>query len=245
MAAKKGITQHCDKCDQEIGTYAFKRHYRCCNGIVKDKINKYNCDIIDNKAKCPYCDKLFSFKGIHIHIRCVHLNLPNPHFGKDGENQFTKYPNWIVSAETREKFSKSSTGRKYRPRTEEEKQHLSKIACARGEIHCRRSIHTEYLPGIILESSYEVRTAVILDKLNIKWIKVRKGYIWDDNGKTRRYIPDFYLEEYDLFLDPKNVYLIKKDKRKIDSAMELNNIKVIILADNEINEEYFKKLFNK
>lgn len=33
---------------------------------------------------------------------------------------------------------------------------------------------------------------------------------WDDDGKQRRYVPDFYLPKYDLYLDPKNDYLIKK-----------------------------------
>lgn len=30
MAAKPGFKQHCDLCDRDIGTYAFKRHRRAC-----------------------------------------------------------------------------------------------------------------------------------------------------------------------------------------------------------------------
>jgi hypothetical protein len=128
------------------------------------------------------------------------------------------------------------------PHSEETKDRLSIIACERLSKHSKYSKNTEYKPGIILESSFEVRTAIVLDSLNVKWIKVRKGYVWNDNGKTRRYIPDFYLPDYDIFLDPKNDYLIKKDKKKIESAMLLNNIKVIILSDDQISETFIKDL---
>ncbi len=126
--------------------------------------------------------------------------------------------------------------------TEETKTRLSISACTRLQKNSKYSKNTEYKPGVILESSYEVRVAEILDRLNVRWEKVRRGYIWNDNDKIRRYIPDFYLPDYNLFLDPKNDYLIKKDKRKIDSAMELNNISVVVLSNNEITESFIKNL---
>ena len=131
---------------------------------------------------------------------------------------------------------------KHHTPTEEEKNHLSILACQRLQKHSKYSKNIEYKPGIILESSYEVRVAEILDRLDIKWEKVRRGYVWNDQGKTRRYIPDFFLPGYDLFLDPKNDYLIKKDKTKIDSAMELNGIRVIVLSDKEITESFIRNL---
>lgn len=126
--------------------------------------------------------------------------------------------------------------------TEETKTQMSIKACTRLQQHSKYSKNTEYKPGVILESSYEVRVAEILDRLDIKWEKVRRGYVWNDQGKTRRYIPDFYLPGYDLFLDPKNDYLIKKDKTKINSAMELNSIRVIVLSDKEITESFIRNL---
>lgn len=128
------------------------------------------------------------------------------------------------------------------PVSNDTKELLSIHACGRLSKHSKYSKNIEYKPGIILESSYEVRTAEILDSLCIDWIKVRHGYIWDDSGKRRRYVPDFYLPKYNLFLDPKNDYLIKKDKRKINSAMELNNIKVVILSNDMINKEFIELL---
>lgn len=126
--------------------------------------------------------------------------------------------------------------------TDSQKEHLSILACTRLAKHSKYSKNVEYKPGIILESSYEVRTAEILDYLGVEWIKVRQGYVWDDHGKRRRYVPDFYLPSQNIFLDPKNDYLITKDKRKINSAMKINTIKVVILSNDLINEEFLELL---
>jgi hypothetical protein len=40
----------------------------------------------------------------------------------------------------------------------------------------------------------------------------------------------------------KNDFLIKKDKQKIDSAMKLNNIKVVVLSNDLINLEFIELL---
>ena len=37
----------------------------------------------------------------------------------------------------------------------------------------------------------------------------------DSEGVKHRYYPDFYLPEYNIYLDPKNSYLMKKDEEKI------------------------------
>lgn len=132
-------------------------------------------------------------------------------------------------------------GRKHSEKT---KNLMSIKACKRLAKHSKYSINVEYRPKTILESSYEVKTAKLLDELNIEWVKVRMGYVWDDNGKQRRYIPDFYLPKYDVFLDPKNDYLIKKDKRKIESAMQLNNITVIVINKDQLTLEFFNSLFS-
>jgi len=55
---------------------------------------------------------------------------------------------------------------------------------------------------IWLESSYEHKVAVELDTNLIKW--KRPSYlVWKDGeGKTRKYFPDFYLEDYNVYHRP-------------------------------------------
>ena len=90
---------------------------------------------------------------------------------------------------------------------------------------------------VILQSSYELLCSEILDNLQIKWIRP-KSLKYD--GK--RYFPDFYLPEHDLYLDPKNEYLAKQDAKKIACVCEQNDVQVIILTKDLLNEGYITTL---
>lgn len=107
--------------------------------------------------------------------------------------------------------------------------HREKIMNLKGEI-------------FIAESSFEVKLSSILNSLQIDWI--RPKFIWykDKNDNKRRYYPDFYLTDFDLYLDPKNDYLIKTDIDKIIRAAKSNNIFIIIIGENYINVESIKKM---
>lgn len=69
---------------------------------------------------------------------------------------------------------------------------------------------------LLLESSWELEIAKWLDTMNLNWIRPKHVPWVDNTGKTRRYFPDFYLPDYDLYLDPKNPYIILKDKEKLE-----------------------------
>jgi hypothetical protein len=74
---------------------------------------------------------------------------------------------------------------------------------------------------IRFDSSWEYKIACYLDNKNINWIRPKTGISWKDNtGKERFYYPDFYLPDYDLYLDPKNDQVIKKDKEKLSKVTE-------------------------
>lgn len=75
----------------------------------------------------------------------------------------------------------------------------------------------------MLESSWEVKVAEKLDQLKIKWIRP-KPLKWVDNNKTRYYFPDFYLPDYNLYLDPKNPYCMDKDIKKMKYFEDKINI---------------------
>jgi hypothetical protein len=87
---------------------------------------------------------------------------------------------------------------------------------------------------ITLQSSYEFIVAIELDKNNIRWFRPSYFYYLDKDGVKRKYYPDFYLIDHDIYLDPKNEYLVKKDLYKVKSAMKCNNIKIIMLLENEL-----------
>ncbi len=69
---------------------------------------------------------------------------------------------------------------------------------------------------VLLDSSWEVTVADYLNEKDIEWI--RPDFIkWvDSEGTIRRYFPDFYLPQFDLYLDPKNKYCMTKDVEKMN-----------------------------
>jgi len=91
----------------------------------------------------------------------------------------------------------------------------------------------------VLQSSYELKCSEILNGLGIKWVRP-KALKYDN----RNYFADFYLPEYDLYLDPKNDYKSKVDQAKIRKVKEQNDVKLFILSDDQINQEYIRSLFS-
>ena len=85
-----------------------------------------------------------------------------------------------------------------------------------------------------LESSYEYKVAKELDDNNINWTRPSFLY-YNMNNKQQRYYPDFYLNEFDVYLDPKNDYLIVQDHDKIQNVITQNNVVVLILTKHQLN----------
>ena len=78
--------------------------------------------------------------------------------------------------------------------------------------------------GIEMDSNWEVDLAIFLDKLNIKWIRPKYIEWLDSNDKVRKYFPDFYLSDYQIYLDPKNPILIEKQKEKLEIVSKQINL---------------------
>jgi hypothetical protein len=90
---------------------------------------------------------------------------------------------------------------------------------------------------VCLQSTYELTCSEILNSLGIKWI--RPKHLKYGNKK---YFADFYLTDFDIYLDPKNDYKAELDKEKIDEVIKENNVKVVVLTLDKLNEEYIKML---
>jgi len=95
---------------------------------------------------------------------------------------------------------------------------------------------------VYLQSSYEFEVAKNLDKNGIKWLRPESLNWVDELNKSHRYYPDFYLINYNVFLDSKNDYLIKKDQNKINQVIKQNNVKILVLNKNQLTWESIKTL---
>lgn len=90
-----------------------------------------------------------------------------------------------------------------------------------------------------LQSSYELICSEILNELSIKWIRP-KALKYD--GKN--YFADFYLTDFDIWLDPKNSYKAKLDQEKIQKVIDQNNVRLFVLLREHLTKEYIANLIS-
>jgi hypothetical protein len=129
--------------------------------------------------------------------------------------------------------------------SEETKAKLSAVAKLRGFGGYRPNAGTSKKYRVldsfgkvtVLQSSYELKCSIILDDLGIKWFRPKALKY---NGKN--YFADFYLPDYDIYLDPKNSYKAKLDREKIEMVKEQNCVNVYILLEEHLTAMYIKGL---
>lgn len=82
---------------------------------------------------------------------------------------------------------------------------------------------------VLLDSSWELTLAIRLDELDIKWVRPEPIEWFDKNNVKHHYYPDFYLNDYDLYLDPKNPAAYQNQIEKIEILKNtLPNLKFIL-----------------
>jgi hypothetical protein len=206
------------------------------------------------ELKCDFCERKFDKKKALASHKTLCKNNPTK---KDSpfvkwniledrvkSNQWTN-ADYQIKDETREKLSKKS---KLRVQTEETKAKISVAAKKNGLGGVTQSRRIKY-KGKSLGSSYELKIAQDLDKYEIRWDTCGKFNYIDPTGKDRTYTPDIYLIDYDVYLDPKNDFLLNNinpalgftDIEKIDLVQKQNGIKVVVLNKSQLCWEEIKK----
>ena len=199
---------------------------------------------------CQYCGKKCKNLNslIQHEIRCkanpdkidMSYIKPGHSKGHKGTNQFIKAKELgleipIVTNETREKLSNIWKGKHH---TEESKKKLSESmknavikypdSYSSSNVNGRVK-HYQY-NGYILDGTWEVEVAKYLDSKNIKWEKPSKGFEYEWNNSSHIYFPDFYLPDYNYYIEVKG-YQRERDIHKWNVVDNL-----IIIKENEINE---------
>jgi hypothetical protein len=242
----------CEKCSREISRSNFERHQNSCNGPSKALDKTY--DDLGN-LKCKFCNRNFDGKNSWSnHVRRCPSN-PKSGFmingepyihgslGKKGKNQYTKALETgnekpVLSEDSRIKIGNAN---KNRIISAETRQKMRDSAIKRKLGGVRQSSRIKYNDKI-LGSSYEHRVVVSLDENNVKWETCSRFKYVDPFGKARTYTPDIYLIDYDVYLDPKNDFLINNtnpklgfsDREKIELVQRQTGIRVIILDKNHL-----------
>lgn len=94
--------------------------------------------------------------------------------------------------------------------------------------------------GQKVQGTWEKNIAEFLEKQNIKWEKIktnRHTFTYILENKTRSYSPDFYLEDYNLYLEIKG-YWWGNDKNKMAAiAIKYPDTKIVV-----IEKEQYEKI---
>ena len=202
--------------------------------------------------KCKHCNLNFDFESTSQkanHTRWCEKNPKIEEFRATAKLAARHASNAsrgrVVSEETRIKLRNASLGK---PNGFAGKLHSpesrKKISIAARNSKHRRLLRStqEYTKTdgskVLLDSSWEVALAVRLDELSIQWSRPAIPLTWVDNqGNCRNYFPDFYLEKYNIYLDPKNKEAFKKQKEKVDWLL-INRPDVIFLHTLEECKNY-------
>lgn len=199
---------------------------------------------------CQYCGrKCKNLNSLRQHeIRCK-LNpnkidmgyiKPGHSNGHKGTNQFIKAKELglekpIISEDTRYKIGNAWRGKQH---TNKEKKKISegirKAIINNPESYSSSNVngrvkHYEY-NNVILDGKWELEVAKFLDANNIKWEKPNKGIPYNWNNSVHLYFPDFYLPEFNYYIEVKG-YQRDRDISKWNAVDNL-----IIIKENEINE---------
>lgn len=130
------------------------------------------------------------------------------------------------------------------------RQELGSISAKKNNFGGVRQSKRILYNGVLLGSTYEVTLAKSLDEYGVKWSLPQKISYTDLSGKKHTYTADFYLPDYDVYLDPKNDFLINNinpalgysDHDKIKWVTEQNGVRIIILSKEQLSWDSVSKL---
>ena len=101
----------------------------------------------------------------------------------------------------------------------------------KSKLWSKQSVHTKHDGNeVIMDSSWEAKLAVLLDRLEIKWDRGDHLVLEyrTPRGRKRKYIPDFYLPDYDIYVEVKG-YWTDAAKLKVADVEQRHGIKLLIL----------------
>ena len=222
----------CCKCQRFITNNNFKRHNETCDGTYFEGPHK---SWFKKSKEEIYRDRVENLKKARNSLK----NRPAWNKGLDkNDPRVKKNADAIKTAHKEGRVDKSYLD------NPEYKLKKSQIAKSQGfggyKENAGKSKKFYYNDSfgkkVCLQSTYELRCAEILDELEINWI--RPTYIKYNGNK--KYFPDFYLVDYDIYLDPKNNFLAKRDQEKISCVCDQNNVQVLILTEDKLTKEFIK-----
>ena len=115
----------------------------------------------------------------------------------------------------------------------------------RKKLWSKKSDYTKLDGSIVsMDSTWEVMMAARLDVLGVAWKRDKslKLEYKTRGGRKKNYIPDFYLVDYDVYIEVKG-YWTDAARHKMKDVQERNPVRILLLESlSEISELQLKML---
>lgn len=237
--------QYCSFCNKECkNKMSLSQHEkRCEHNPLKIDMSKPRISKI-NKPYCRFCSQPYSKKSINKHEIWCDKN-PNLDFVKEYYESGKRHPNQYIKAkmlgleipklneEQRNKISQSN--KKYAWTEEHRLSHsiaMKKAVLRNPESYTKsnrgRVRHIKKY-GLTFDGSWELKFYEWCLSNNIEVIDNTEFFEYTFKGKCHLYNPDFYLPEYDIFVEVKGYY----DDKDV-AKWSCFNKKLFVLKDESI-----------
>lgn len=219
----------CIKCNKVYEKrHAYIGHCSCHYESKFQKRDKYKIRnmVHAEQSQCPYCNKQFSFYGIASHIRLAHIkkNTHDPSIGYANGSRVTW--NKGLTKETDDRVLKNTTNATITTRNQVKNgtyikrgwatwtdEYRDRQSRRMSNFNVSTSVKWYDVNGIKVQGTWERDFAIELVNNNLEWNRY-KTFIYLDNGIKRRYRPDFYLPQFNIFIEIKG-YWWNSDKSKM------------------------------
>lgn len=206
----------------------FNKHFKACNGTYT---------LTKKLTNCKHC--YLNFETLTNSERANHSRWCEKNPKKDSYRDLTKersckanFENQYTKAKKQGKTIPVSP-LKGKPSSHIGRKHSEKTRALQREKalsspHRRVMKKTALYNNIAMDSTWEIELAKRLDFLNIKWERPAPILWKDKNNVFHHYFADFYIPDYNLYLDPKNPLVCNLQQEKlICLAEQYNNIVII------------------
>ena len=198
------IELKCLWCDKSFLSTTHKSHRTCCSKMCSVRYAQSKVDPVIHKLSLQGLERIKNYPKQKKFI-CVICG-----------NSFTKkVNNGVIVRKTCSKECYSKL--------------ISKLSTENPNCGGETNYKKYRYRGIWMDSTWERDLAEWMDFQRIIWERSRKKHMlwWTDKEDKRRYYPDFYLPQYNIYVDTKNPYLMKCDDNKIKSVIKENNVKIV------------------
>jgi len=187
---------------------------------------------------CQYCDKEVKNKNAKSQHELYCLLNPERKIRESG------FKGKKHTDESKEKNRQSTTQQwkdglktlpeafyEKRPQTDETKSKISKSMLGNNNAN-HRGDRQSYYKNIRMDSKWEVATAEYLESQNIKFIYGEIVFYLDDST----YRPDFYLPEFDSFIEVKGFWREKNLEKFFKFKIMYRDIKIEVWDKDKLKE---------